>query len=84
MTNAITTCMSGSGPSATTLTTKIDAYSKSGEIDNVTNLKNHRVYVYSGTKDTVVKPGNTKIILLKIRISISIAHVLFVLEQKKT
>ena len=45
------------GPSVTGLTNKIDEYSKNNLIDNVSNLNNHRVYVYSGTKDTTVRPG---------------------------
>ena len=48
---------STTGPSLTTLTSKIDSFSSTGAIDNVSNLKNHRVYVFTGTKDTVVNSG---------------------------
>ena len=45
------------GPSVTGLNAKIDEYSNNNLIDNVSNLKNHRLYVYSGTKDATVRPG---------------------------
>ena len=55
---------STTGPSATTLTNKIDSYNSNGAIDNVSNLKNHRVYIYTGKKDTVVNPGNIRLFCL--------------------
>ncbi len=68
MTNALTTCMSSTtGPSAATLTSKIDSYNTNGLIDNINNLKNHRVYIYTGKKDTVVNPGICRLFVKMLR-----------------
>lgn len=62
MTNALTTCMSSTtGPSSATLINKIEDYKKKGEIDDTDNLKNHRVYIYAGKKDTTVNPAVAKV-----------------------
>ena len=58
MTSALTTCMSSTvGPNSTTLINKVEEYNKKGDIDDTNNLKNHRVYIYTGKKDTTVQPG---------------------------
>jgi len=35
---------------------KANSLSSEGKIDSIDNLKNHKTYIYAGTKDTVVNP----------------------------
>lgn len=35
----------------------VHSYAKSGKIDDPMHLSNDMVYLYSGTRDTVVRPG---------------------------
>lgn len=37
---------------------KVHEDAKNGKIDDPTNLSNDMIYLYSGTKDTVVRPGS--------------------------
>ena len=39
------------------LVNKVHEDAKNGKIDDLTNLSDDLVYLYSGTKDTVVRPG---------------------------
>lgn len=39
------------------LVNKVHHYSKENKIDNPCHLNDSRVYIYSGTKDTVVRTG---------------------------
>jgi len=58
MVTALTTCMSvPSGIVLSTLIAQTNSYYKSGLIDNPANLQNQKVWLFSGTKDTVVYPG---------------------------
>lgn len=38
---------------------KANEYDRLGQIDPLNNLKNQRVYFYSGSADYVVRPSNT-------------------------
>lgn len=57
---ATSSCMSGLGltVATSTLINKANSYSNAGSIDPLSNLKNHRVYIYSGSKDTTVASSN--------------------------
>jgi hypothetical protein len=62
LTTAMVTCMTSLiGPTLTTLTSKLESFASSNLIDDISNLKNDRVYVFSGTKDTTVKPSIVKL-----------------------
>ena len=39
------------------LVSTVHSYAKSGKIDDPMHLSNDMVYLYSGTRDTVVRPG---------------------------
>jgi len=56
-TNALTTCMTPvmGGPSASELAALTELFASSGSVDPVANLKNSKVYIYSGLVDTVVE-----------------------------
>jgi poly(3-hydroxybutyrate) depolymerase len=58
LTNAFLTCMYGINP--VPLVT-LEAYARkvaaSGEIDPLSHLSNHRVFIFSGTQDATVKPS---------------------------
>ena len=59
---ATTTCMTGESggfPNAHYLVRAAKLASAEGYIDNINNVKNDRVYIFSGTEDTVVKTGVT-------------------------
>lgn len=43
--------------SLSSIATTVASYEKQGSIDATSNLKNHKVYLFSGTQDTVVAPG---------------------------
>ena len=54
----MTTCMTSLiGPSLSGLTNNLEGFASSNLIDNVANLKDGRVYIYSGTNDITVKPS---------------------------
>lgn len=55
--NATTVCMNpiGPGPNPETLLKKAKNFDKKGWIDSLENLKNDKVYIFSGTNDKVVK-----------------------------
>ncbi|WP_342721686.1 PHB depolymerase family esterase [Acidovorax sp. FHTAMBA] len=58
--NATGRCMtstSASGIPTSTLVNTTNTWASQGLIDPVANLQNSRVYLFSGTLDTVVKPG---------------------------
>jgi len=58
---AVTTCMSSPlSLNVETLNTKAKALAKSNDIDELSNLSGSKVYVFSGTKDDVVKPDVVK------------------------
>lgn len=59
---ATSSCMSGLGltVATSTLINKANSYSNAGSIDPLSNLKNHRVYIYSGSKDTTVASSVVK------------------------
>lgn len=58
---ALTTCMSSPLMlNVETLNTKAKALAKSKDIDDLSNLSGSKVYVFSGTKDDVVKPDVVK------------------------
>ncbi len=54
--NATTTCMRpiGPGPDAAKLLEHAQLFAKEGKIDDLTGLKKHKVYIFSGTKDNTV------------------------------
>lgn len=61
MTTATTACMSVPiSISTAALELKASQLASKGEIDSLDNLKDSKVYLYSGTKDTVVKTGVMK------------------------
>ena len=57
VTNATTTCMKpiGSGPDAASLVESAKRFAEEGKIDPLDNLKKHKVYLFSGSKDPTVK-----------------------------
>jgi len=58
---AITSCMSSpAGINVNTLTTTAKNLAKAGSIDSLDNLTGQKVFIYSGSKDTTVKPGVCK------------------------
>jgi len=58
VTNAVTTCMTiPSGIILSTLESKASSWASSGSIASLSNLKNHRAYIFSGTQDRTVYPG---------------------------
>ncbi len=58
---AMTTCMRpyGSGPDAQRLVRQAQIFARTGRIDELHNLKNHKVYLFSGMADRVV---NTSVV----------------------
>lgn len=61
MGTALSTCMSSPMLlNVATLNTKAKDLAKSGSIDALSNISGSKVYVYSGTKDDVVKPDVVK------------------------
>ena len=54
--NATTTCMRpiGPGPDAAKLVDIAKQFAKEGKIDDLSGLKKHKVYIFSGTKDNTV------------------------------
>lgn len=57
---ATTSCMSlGTGINVANMQSKVSTYYSQSLIDNPANLRNHYVYLYSGTADFVVR--NSKI-----------------------
>ena len=66
MATATTTCMSGllSTINVNTLTSKVSTYQSQNLVDNVSNLKDDYVYIYSGTLDNTVKSSMRFIILI--------------------
>lgn len=62
-TTALTSCMSSpTSLVVSTLNNKVTSLATSGSIDPVSNLKGSKVYLYSGSKDTVVYPGVVKVL----------------------
>jgi hypothetical protein len=57
MMTALTTCMNGlmGAINVNGMVNKVNAYKNSNLIDDPANLRNHRVYIYSGTMDFTVK-----------------------------
>lgn len=57
MVTATTTCMSGllSSINVNALVSKVSLYQSQNLVDDVSNLKNDYVYIYSGTLDNTVK-----------------------------
>lgn len=54
--NALVGCMSlPSQINLKTINNKVKSSSKN--IDDISNVASHKVYIYSGTKDSTVKPG---------------------------
>ena len=39
------------------LQAETESYASTGEIDAIENMRNDKVYLFSGTKDTTVNPG---------------------------
>jgi poly(3-hydroxybutyrate) depolymerase len=58
---ALTTCMSGYGIiNINGLIKTIKDYEQSGKIDSISNIKDSKVYIYSGSGDTTVNPKVSK------------------------
>lgn len=58
MLNAMMACMkSPSSISLSTLSSQISSYEKQSLIDPISNVHNHKVYLFSGTQDSVVAQG---------------------------
>ena len=58
MMNALMGCMkSPSSISLSSISGQVAAYAKDGSIDPIDNVKNHKIYLFSGTQDSVVAPG---------------------------
>ena len=58
VTNATGRCMaSPAGIPTSTLVNTTDSWASAGTVDPVANLQNSKVYLFSGTLDSVVKPG---------------------------
>lgn len=61
LTDALDSCMSlPDGIDVDELVTKTKDFAKEGYIDDTSNIANQNVYLYSGTRDTVVKSGVVK------------------------
>ena len=59
MENAVSTCMQpmgGMGPDSKILFSKAKEFEQKGWIDKLTNLKNDRIYIFSGANDHTVYP----------------------------
>jgi len=55
---ALTICMSEpAGIDLSVINAAVRGFASLGDIDPLSNVANHRVYLYSGTQDTVVDPG---------------------------
>ncbi|KAL9656650.1 hypothetical protein ABK040_002921 [Willaertia magna] len=64
MLNALQACMkTPSSISLSPLKSQAQSYAKQGLIDPLENLLKHKIYLYSGSKDTVVVPGVMKKLL---------------------
>ena len=58
LTNALVRCMTSPATiDVKVLEDKMRGFAASGDIDDTNNIKGDKVYLYSGTKDTVVDPG---------------------------
>lgn len=58
MSTATTVCMNSLfGINVDILANKINTFAAANTIDSPSNLINHYLYIFSGTKDTVVKPS---------------------------
>lgn len=59
---ALTSCMSGYGiVDLNGIHKTIGEYEKSGKIDSISNIKNSKVFIFSGKKDTTVNPKVSKL-----------------------
>lgn len=60
MIGATTYCMTNAflSPNVATAISKANSYASSGLIDSLSNLKDQRVYIFSGSSDYVVRSSN--------------------------
>ncbi len=64
---ALTICMNSIIPiNINVLTNNVKIFWQNSYIDDPSNLKNHNVYIFSGTKDTIVSKSIFIIVLLYI------------------